>query len=64
MNDLNQDLEQSIRETEQLIQQIPVAEIVDEVREHAEEIIRQYPLQSVLIGAGIGFLLGALLSSD
>lgn len=64
MNELNQDLEQSIRETEHLIQQIPIAEIVDELKEKAEEVIRQYPVQSVLIGAGIGLLLGALLSSD
>ncbi len=64
MNELNHDLEQSIRETEHLIQQIPVAEIIDEFKGKAEELIREHPIQSVLIGAGIGFLLGALLSSD
>jgi ElaB/YqjD/DUF883 family membrane-anchored ribosome-binding protein len=64
MNQLNQDLEQSIRETESLIDQIPVAEMVDELKDKAEVLIRQYPIQSVLIGAGVGFLLGALLSSD
>lgn len=64
MNQLNQDLEQSIRETENLIDQIPIAEMVDELKDKAEVLIRQYPVQSVLIGAGIGFLLGALLSSD
>lgn len=64
MNQLNQDLEQSIRDTESLIDQIPVAEMVDELKDKAEVLIRQYPIQSVLIGAGVGFLLGALLSSD
>lgn len=64
MNELNHDLEQSIRETEHLIQQIPVAEIINEFKGKAEELIREHPIQSVLIGAGIGFLLGALLSSD
>jgi len=64
MHQLNQDLEHSIRETEQLIEQIPVAEMMDELKDKAEELIREHPIQSVLIGAGIGFLLGALLSSD
>lgn len=45
----------------------PLAELLlsaERALEQTEEIIRKHPLQSVLVGVGIGFLLGLIMSDD
>ena len=45
----------------------PLAELVlsaERALEQTEEIIRKHPLESVLVGVGIGFLLGLIMSDD
>lgn len=66
LGDVNEQLDESERRSSEDAGD-PIAELVvatEKVLDKTEELIRARPLESVLVGVGIGFLLGVLMRDD
>ena len=63
ISNLNERLDETIEKGRDLLEEDQFQQQLEEVKEHAEQLIRTHPVKSVLIGAAVGFLIGKLLSS-
>lgn len=64
MKDLNKEIDEAIDGQQPAFDAERLVKGAEELLLTSETVIRKYPVQSVLIGFGIGYLLGRILGSD
>ncbi|MFU8812715.1 MAG: hypothetical protein ACNA78_07075 [Balneolaceae bacterium] len=60
LNDLNEELEDVLEEGRKALDDAELKERLEEIKTELELTIRKHPIQSVLVGAAAGYLLGKL----
>lgn len=63
LNSLNEDLEDVINEGRQMIEEAELQDRLIEMKTEAELLIRKHPIQSVVVGALAGYLIGRIFKS-
>ncbi|WP_116034346.1 hypothetical protein [Rhodohalobacter sp. SW132] len=63
LNSLNEELEDVIDEGRQIIENAELKDRFNEVKTDTELFIRKHPIQSVLLGAAAGYLIGKIFRS-
>jgi len=64
LENLNQELDDALDRGRQIVEEEELAKRIDELKERAENLIREHPVKSVAGGLLVGYLLGKILSSD
>lgn len=64
LENLNQELDEALDRGRQIVEEEELAKRIDELKERAENLIREHPVKSVAGGLLVGYLLGKILSSD
>lgn len=64
IDDLNREIDEATQEQDFAFDAERMAQRAEELLATSEDLIRRYPVQSVLIGFGVGYILGRLLGSD
>jgi ElaB/YqjD/DUF883 family membrane-anchored ribosome-binding protein len=60
INDLNEELESVIEEGHSILRDAELQEKFEELKTEAELFIRKHPVESVIVGAAVGFLIGRI----
>lgn len=64
IQNLNERLDRAIDKGRDILSDEELQIRLKELRDQAEETIRERPLLSIAVGAAVGFLIGRLFSSD
>lgn len=64
IDSLNKQLDKAIEKGKQIVEDENLLEKAEELKSITESTIRKHPIRTVLIGVGIGYLIGKILSSN
>lgn len=64
IENLNKRLDEAVDRGRQIVEDEELDDRIEELRDHAEQTIREHPIKSVAGGLIAGYILGKILSSE
>ncbi|MEO1021238.1 MAG: hypothetical protein AAFW89_01725 [Bacteroidota bacterium] len=64
LHQLNDRLEAALTRGKQVIDEAQLPEAVDELKVKSEQLIREHPIKSLVVGFTVGFILARLFTSE